>query len=142
MNDGTPPSNSSSSSGGGGGAGGSGGNGSASGLAAPSVIGTVSGISVASAKGAQDAIAIIDGALSKVGLVRARLGAVTGRLGTAISSLSTQQIATSGSVSRIRDADMAVTTSKLVKGQILRQSAQYVISASHLSGRNALGLLR
>ena len=139
LNDGTPPSNNSSSSGGGGGGGGSG---SASGLAAPSVIGTVSGISVASAKGAQEAIAIIDGALSKVGLVRGRLGAVTGRLGTAINSLSTQQIATSGSVSRIRDADMAVTTSKLVKGQILRQSAQYVISASHLSGRNALGLLR
>ena len=139
LNDGTPPSNSSSSSGS---SSSSSSGSSASGLETPSVIGTVSSISVATFGGARDAITIIDGAISQVAEMRSRLGATVNRLGYAIGAMSTQKLNTTASQSRIVDADMAVETSKLVKGQVLRQSAQYVLSATYMSGRNALGLVR
>ena len=106
------------------------------------MIGTISSISVATGDGARDAISIIDGAINQVSEMRGRLGAVVNRLDYAITSMSNSRMHTTASQSRIVDADMAVETSKLVKGQILRQSAQYVLSASYMSGQNALGLLR
>ena len=139
LNDGTPHSKSSSSSGS---SSSSSSGSSASGLETPSVIGTVSSISVATFGGARDAITIIDGAISQVAEMRGKLGAIVNRLGYAIGAMSTQKLNTTASQSRIVDADMAVETSKLVKGQVLRQSAQYVLSATYMSGRNALGLVR
>lgn len=141
MADGTPPPEGSSSSSGSG-ASSSGGSAGSSSLETPAVIGTISSISVASGEGARDAISIIDGAIHQVSEMRGRLGAVVNRLDYAITSMSNSRMHTTASQSRIVDADMAVETSKLVKGQILRQSAQYVLSASYMSGQNALGLLR
>lgn len=141
MADGTPPPEGSSGSSGGGSSSGSGSSGSSS-LETPAVIGTISSISVATGDGAREAISIIDGAINQVSEMRGQLGAVVNRLDYAITSMSNSRMHTTASQSRIVDADMAVETSKLVKGQILRQSAQYVLSASYMSGQNALGLLR
>ena len=46
-----------------------------------------------------------------------KLGATVNRLGYAIGAMSTQKLNTTASQSRIVDADMAVETSKLVKGR-------------------------
>jgi flagellin len=73
---------------------------------------------------------------------RAKLGAASNRFEQAINA---QRIALEGqtaSRSRIQDADFAIETARLTRGQILQQSGMAILSQANASQGGVLSLLR
>jgi flagellin len=90
---------------------------------------------------AQTSLAQIDEALMKVSAMRADLGAIQNRLGSTITNHSIAIENLSAANSRIRDADMAKTTSDLTRDNILMQSGVAVLSHANQMHKAALQLL-
>lgn len=91
--------------------------------------------------GAQTSLAKLDAGLKKVNEVRSTLGAMQNRLASTINNLSIYDENLSAANSRIRDADIAVESSELVKQQILQQAGVAVLGHANTSQQNALKLL-
>lgn len=102
----------------------------------------LSGISVATPAGAQQAIASIDAALNQVNGIRADFGAYQNRLEQTVTSVQTTSTNLTAAVSRIRDLDFAAETSKLTQEQVLQNSGISVEATSNLSPRSVLSLLQ
>ena len=96
----------------------------------------------AAAKGAQDALAVIDGALNYIDSSRAQLGAVQNRLTSTISNLDNIIENQSGARSRIRDTDFAAETTQLTKNQILQQAGTSILAQAQQLPQAALSLLQ
>ncbi len=96
---------------------------------------------VATKLGAQTSLARLDAGLKKVNEVRSTLGAMQNRLASTINNLSIYDENLSAANSRIRDADIAVESSELVKQQILQQAGVAVLGHANTSQQNALKLL-
>jgi len=101
---------------------------------APSTILTVS---LASAELSQ-----IDASISTIDTNRAQLGAVQNRLSSTISNLSNIIENVSASRSRLRDADYALETSNLAKGQVLQQAGLSILAQANSSSQGVLSLLQ
>ena len=99
-------------------------------------------LSVATAKGAQDAIARIDKAISYVAEQRATMGAVQNRLSTTISNLATATENTTSARSRIQDTDFATETANMTRGQILQQAGTAMLAQANSLPNGVLSLLR
>ncbi len=84
----------------------------------------------------------IDAAISTVSTSRSSLGAIQNRLEHTVKSLGVAVENLSASRSRIRDADIADETSRLVTTQILMQAGTAVLSQANQSSQSVLGLLR
>ncbi len=84
----------------------------------------------------------IDAAISTVSTSRSTLGALQNRLEHTVKSLGVAVENLSASRSRIRDADIADETSRLVTTQILMQAGTAVLSQANQSSQAVLGLLR
>ncbi|HEY8278935.1 MAG TPA: flagellin [Bdellovibrionota bacterium] len=91
--------------------------------------------------GAQTSLSRLDAGLKKVNEVRANLGAMQNRLASTVNNLSIYDENLSAANSRIRDADIAVESSELVKQQILQQAGVAVLGHANSSQQNALKLL-
>jgi len=91
--------------------------------------------------GAQDALAIIDGALAQIDSQRADLGAVQNRFGHTISNLANIQENVSASRSRIQDTDFATETAKMTKNQILQQAGTSILAQANQLPQAALSLI-
>jgi flagellin len=91
--------------------------------------------------GAQDAMGSIDTAITTVNANRANLGAIQNRLQSTISNLAVSAENLSASNSRIRDADLAVESSELVKQSILQQSGTSVLAQANMTSQNVLKLI-
>lgn len=91
--------------------------------------------------GAQDSLARLDAGLKRVNEVRSSLGAMQNRLASTINNLSIYDENLSAANSRIRDADVAMESSDLVKQQILQQAGVAVLGHANSSQQNALKLL-
>ena len=91
--------------------------------------------------GAQTSLAKIDAGLKKVNEVRSGLGAMQNRLASTVNNLSIYDENLSAANSRIRDADIAVESSELVKNQILQQAGVAVLGHANASQQSALKLL-
>merc|ERR1711991_362504 len=78
-------------------------------------------IDMTTAAGAQDAIAVIDSALSKVDGLRAMLGALQNRFSSSITNLTVNHENTSGANSRVLDADYSKEAAELAKLQVTQQ---------------------
>jgi len=91
---------------------------------------------------AQRTLAIVDSALSAVNGQRARYGALQSRFETTISNLQTTSENLSSSRSRIQDADFAVETAALTRGQILQQAGTAMLAQANQSQQNVLKLLQ
>ncbi|GGA90367.1 B-type flagellin [Neiella marina] len=102
----------------------------------------VSDIDVGTAKGAQDALAVIDGALNYIDSSRAQLGAVQNRLTSTISNLDNIIENQSSARSRIRDTDFAAETTELTKNQILQQAGTSILAQAQQLPQAALSLLQ
>ena len=102
----------------------------------------VKDVTIASATGAQSAIAIIDSAIAEVSTIRANLGAVQNRFDSIVSSLQVSSENQSGARSRIVDADFAVETASLTRGQILQQAGIAVLAQANAAPQNVLSLLQ
>jgi flagellin len=105
------------------------------------VLQTVETIDVTTANGAQDAIAIIDGAISLIDSQRATLGAVQNRFENTIANLNNISENVTAARSRIRDTDFAAETAELTKNQILQQAGTSILAQANQIPQAVLSLL-
>jgi len=103
---------------------------------------SISGLSVATSAGAENALATLDNAINSVNEIRGDLGAIQNRLEYTINNLSSISNATEGARGRIVDADYAKETSALTKQQILSQAATSMLAQANQSKQSVLALLQ
>ncbi len=101
----------------------------------------VNTIDIGTATGAQDALGIINGAISNIDSQRAQLGAVQNRFENTISNLQNISENSSAARSRIRDTDFAAETSELTKNQILQQAGTAILAQANQLPQAVLSLL-
>ena len=99
-------------------------------------------LDISTVGGSQQALEIVDKALTAVNSSRADMGAVQNRFSSTISNLSTTSENLSASRSRIRDADYAKETAELTRNQILQQAGTAMLSQANSSTQNVMSLLR
>jgi flagellin len=102
----------------------------------------VSSIDIGTQSGSNLAIDVIDGALQYVSNERADLGAIQNRLDSTISNLSNIVENVSAARSRIQDADFAVETANLTRGQILQQAGVAMLAQANAAPQAVLALLQ
>jgi len=102
----------------------------------------ITALSISSYSGAQSAITQIDAALTQVNTARADLGAIQNRFTSVVSNLQTSVENLSASKSRIMDADFAMETANLTRGQILQQAGTAMLAQANSLPNNVLSLLR
>lgn len=95
-----------------------------------------------SAFDAHNAIGQLDKALGEVNTARANFGAVQNRFSSVIGNLQVSVENQSASMSRIKDADFAVETAKLARGQILQQAGTAMLAQANSLPNGVLALLR
>lgn len=98
--------------------------------------------SIESREKADEAIGLLDGAISKVSSERSRMGAYINRLEHAYSNAQTMEENLTAAESRIRDADIAKEMMALTKANILLQANQYVLAMHMQQAQSVLQLLR
>lgn len=91
---------------------------------------------------AQGALDIIDSTLSVVSTARANFGAVMNRLDVTVANLQTVRLNVSAANSRIRDVDVATTTSELSRDQVMAQAGTAILAQANQIPTQALQLLR
>ena len=102
----------------------------------------VSTINVTTMAGAVDALKVVDRALDRVHMERAKFGALMSRMNVVIDNLTTISQSQRASKSRILDADFAKESSRLAKSQILQQSAMNMIAQASRTMQNVLVLFQ
>ena len=103
---------------------------------------SLNSIDVSTLKGANDAINAVDIAISTLNSVRGDLGALQNRFTSTVSNLSSSSDNLNAARSRIRDADFAVETAKLSRGQILQQAGVAMLAQANALPNNVLALLK
>jgi len=98
-------------------------------------------VDISSIDGAQNAINVIDSALSQVNSFRADLGAVQNRFEATITSLQTTSENLSAARSRIQDTDFAAETANLTRAQILQQAGTAMLAQANQVPQGVLSLL-
>ncbi|MDR3254733.1 MAG: hypothetical protein LBT31_04140 [Synergistaceae bacterium] len=87
-------------------------------------------------------ISVIDTAINKVSMQRAKLGAYQNRLEHTINNLTTSSTNLKASESRIRDADMAKEMVEFTKLNVLSQAGNAMLAQANQLPQNVLSLLR
>ncbi|MCE5199446.1 MAG: flagellin [Armatimonadota bacterium] len=116
----------------------------ASGLGQGAVTGLdLSNIDVTSPQGAQDAIRVLDQAITDISNLRANLGATqTNVLESSVNSLTIAKENISASESTIRDTDMAAEVVNMTKAQILQQAGVSMLAQANQTPQTLLKLLQ
>lgn len=104
--------------------------------------GSVSGVDISTAAGAQSAVEVIDKALEQINTSRSELGAINNRLDFTVSNLSNVSEKTSAARSRIVDADFASETANLSRAQVLQQASQAMLAQANARPQQVLSLLQ
>ncbi len=99
-------------------------------------------IIVTDRESAARSITILDTAIGRVSMQRAKLGAYQNRLEHTISNLTTASTNTTAAESRIRDADMAKEMMQFTKLNILSQAGTSMLAQANQLPQNVLSLLR
>ena len=102
----------------------------------------ISTIDITTMAGAVDALKVVDRALDRVHMERAKFGALMSRMNVVIDNLTTISQSQRASKSRILDADFAKESSRLSKSQILQQSAMNMIAQASRTMQNVLVLFQ
>ena len=102
----------------------------------------LSDMTVKTRQAATDTLVVIDKALDRINLERAKLGAIMSRMEKAIDNLSNVAMNTTASKGRIVDADFALESANLTRAQILQQSSTAMIAQASKSMQTVLELLR
>jgi flagellin len=106
-----------------------------------SVLDDVGNIDLGTQSGAQNALAVIDGAIAQIDSDRASLGAIQNRFSHTISNLANISENVTASRSRIQDTDFASETAQMTKNQILQQAGTSILAQSNQLPQAALSLL-
>ena len=101
-----------------------------------------SNLDISTFKGAQQALEIVDKALTAVNSARADLGAVQNRFTSVVANLQTSSENLAASRSRIRDTDFAKETAELTRTQILQQAGTAMLAQANQVPQNVMSLLR
>ena len=101
----------------------------------------VADVDISTARGAQDAIGVLDQALNAINSQRGDLGAVQNRFESTISNLAVTSENLSAARSRIQDADFAAETADLTRAQVLQQAGTSVLAQANAVPQNVLALL-
>jgi flagellin len=101
----------------------------------------VKDLDISSFTGAQQAMEIVDKALTSVNSARADMGAVQNRFTSTIANLQATSENLTASRSRIRDADYAKETAELTRTQILQQAGTAMLAQANAVPQNVLSLL-
>jgi len=102
---------------------------------------TVQGLDVRTVAGANEAIRIVDEAISQVSAQRSSLGAFTNRLESTVNNLGVASENLATSESRIRDVDFAYETTIFTKNQILVSAGTSILAQANLAPQAVLQLL-
>ena len=97
----------------------------------------VSGLSVATSDGANEALDMLSNAIQDISDMRSSLGAIENRLGHTVSNLSNVVENTSAAQSRIQDADFALEAAALARAQIRAGT----MAQANVTPQNVLSLL-
>jgi flagellin len=103
---------------------------------------SVGSVDIGTRAGANDAIGVIDMAISFIDTERANLGAIQNRFESTISNLQNISENVSAARSRILDADIAQETSNMTKQNILAQAGVSILAQANQSPQLALSLLQ
>ena len=103
---------------------------------------SVTDVNLSTQQGAQNALAVIDGAIAAIDLQRGNLGAIQNRLLSTISNLQNVAENVSAARSRIQDADFAAETANLTRASILQQAGTSVLAQANALPQQALALLQ
>ncbi|AWH29145.1 MULTISPECIES: flagellin [Stenotrophomonas] len=99
-------------------------------------------LDIGSVAGAQQALAVVDKALTAVNSSRADMGAIQNRFTSTIANLNTTSENLSASRSRIRDTDYAKETAELTRTQILQQAGTAMLAQANQSPSSVMSLLQ
>lgn len=100
-------------------------------------------LDVTTTQGAEDAIRIIDSAITQLAGLRGEIGSFQANfLESTVRSLSVAQENLTASESQIRDADMASSITEFTRLQILQQTATSVLAQANQTPQSVLQLLR
>ncbi len=102
---------------------------------------SVNNINVTTTAGANEAIRIVDQAISQVSAQRSALGAFTNRLESTVNNLGVASENLATSESRIRDADIAFETTVFTRNQILVAAGTSILAQANLAPQAVLQLL-
>jgi flagellin len=102
----------------------------------------ISNVDVSTNTGAQNAIELLDTAISLVSSERAKLGAYQNRLEHTINNLGTAAENLTAAESRIRDVDMAAEMMEFSKNNILMQAGTAMLAQANQQPQAVLQLLR
>jgi flagellin len=103
---------------------------------------SLTGLSMSTLTGAEQALGTIDTAMQSISSSRATLGAQANRMEKAINVATQSSVSLSAAQSRIRDVDVAEETSNLSRTQILMQAGVSVLSQANQLPQVALKLLQ
>ncbi|MEZ0393075.1 MAG: flagellin [Pseudobdellovibrionaceae bacterium] len=101
----------------------------------------IDSIDMSEKSSARDALGIVDGALDKIGQMRANFGSIQSRLNSTVSNLDIQYENLSAANSRIRDTDVAKETAEIASASILQQAAVGVLAQANTFPGVALKLI-
>ncbi len=107
-----------------------------------SSLSNVAALNISTQTGANDALAVIDGAIAFVDNARGDLGAVQNRFESTIANLQNISENISAARSRILDADIAQETSNMTKQNILQQAGVSILAQANQTPQLALSLLQ
>ena len=102
----------------------------------------VSNLDISTFKGAQQALEVVDKALTSVNGARADLGAIQNRFTSVVANLQTSSENLAAPRSRIRDTDFAKETAELTRTQILQQAGTAMLAQANQVPQNVMSLLR
>lgn len=103
---------------------------------------TLTDLDISTFAGSQQALEIVDKALTAVNSSRADMGAVQNRFTSTIANLSATSENLSASRSRIRDTDYAKETAELTRTQILQQAGTAMLAQAKSVPQNVLSPLQ
>ena len=109
---------------------------------ATSALSALNAVDISTVAGSNDAIAVIDGAISQISSLRGDLGAIQNRFESTIANLLSTSENISAARARIMDADFAVETANLTKAQIMQQAGVAMLAQANMLPQTVLSLLQ
>lgn len=101
----------------------------------------LAGLDYTTKEGAQDALSYLDEAQNAVNGMRANLGALQNRLTSTVDNLAIAEENMSAANSRIRDTDVAMASSEMVRNNILLQAGTSTLAQANSVNQLALKLI-
>jgi flagellin len=98
-------------------------------------------IDLTTARGANEAMGLLNKAIDKVSTERSKLGGFQNRLEYAINNLRNTHSNLSAAESRIRDADIALEMIEFTRNQIIQQSGTAMLAQANMVPQGVLQLL-